>query len=103
MASLYGRYSLQATIKLLFISAFTLLLLCQSNRYIIKKISYYSADSLYDSGGEDGLEDNFDGFSLFPVAFSFVWWIAKQHFIPACLFIFILTCCLYRLHCIYRL
>jgi len=103
MASLYGRYSLLAALKLLFISAFFLLLLCQSNEYIIKKVNFYFSDYLSDNGEEDSSEDDFEFISLFPAKIYFTLKAASHCFIPANFVSFFITRRLYRLHCIYRL
>jgi len=103
MASLYGRYSLPATLKLAFISAFTLLLLFQGYSRNSKEEDSYSSDYLFATGEEDSLEDDFEFFSLFPTKISFTWETASHHFILPELFFIILTSHLYRLHCVYRL
>ena len=103
MASLYGRYSLPAALKLTFISAFTLLLLFQGYRSINKVVDSNSSDYLSAYGEEDCLEDDFDVLYLFPPEFSSAWETYSHIFILANLFFFILTSCLYQLHCVYRL
>ena len=55
------------------------------------------------NGEEDCLEDDFNVPNLFIAEFASAWDTYSHHFILANLFIFILTSCLYQLHCVYRL
>jgi len=103
MTSLYGRYSLPVALKLIFISAFTLLLFYQGYRNISKELDSNSPNYLSANGEEDFLEDDFDVLNLFIAEFSSAWESYRHRFILANLLLFILTSCLYQLHCVYRL